>query len=63
VGLFLVDGTFEIFRCFRATDSVRNASGREVGAARAFFHTMVSLLRDETLTHVAVAFLDRSVGL
>ena len=59
--LFLVDGTFEIFRCYHAADSVRNASGQEVGAARAFFHTMASLLREDGLTHVAVAF-DRVVS-
>jgi len=56
MALFLVDGTFEIFRCFRATDPTRNESGQEVAASRAFFHTMASLLREETLTHLAIAF-------
>jgi 5'-3' exonuclease len=56
MNLFLVDGTFEIFRCFHAADHVRNSEGHEVGASRAFFHTIVSLLREENLTHIAIAF-------
>ena len=54
--LYLIDGTFEIFRCFHAAPHVPNAVGQEVGASRAFFHTMASLLREEDLTHVAIAF-------
>lgn len=54
--LYLIDGTFEIFRCFHAAPNVPNAVGQEVGASRAFFHTMASLLREEDLTHVAIAF-------
>jgi 5'-3' exonuclease len=54
--LYLIDGTFEIFRCFHAAPKVANTDGQEVGACRAFFHTMASLLREEDLTHVAIAF-------
>lgn len=56
MSLFLVDGTFEIFRCYHAADHVRNSDGQEVGASRAFFHTITSLLREDSLTHIAIAF-------
>jgi 5'-3' exonuclease len=56
MALYLVDGTFEIFRCFHAADRVQNDDGQEVGASRAFFHTIASLLREDDLTHVAMAF-------
>jgi 5'-3' exonuclease len=52
----LVDGTFELFRCFHGASRARNAAGREVGAARGILATMTSLLRGDDVTHVAVAF-------
>jgi 5'-3' exonuclease len=54
--LYLVDGTFEIFRCFKATPRASNQSGQEVGAIRGLLQTMVSLLKTDDLTHIAVAF-------
>lgn len=50
----LVDGTFELFRCFHGAPKADGADGREVGAARAFLATMVALLTNAT--HLAVAF-------
>lgn len=52
----LVDGTFELFRCFHGAPRATNAAGREVGAARGFLATMASLVHDGDVTHVAVAF-------
>ena len=52
----LVDGTFELFRCFFGAPQVTNAAGEEVGACRALLNTLVSLLRQSDVTHVAVAF-------
>jgi 5'-3' exonuclease len=54
VDVHLVDGTFELFRCFHGAPRASGADGREVGAARGFLATMVALLNDAT--HVAVAF-------
>ena len=51
----LVDGTFELFRCFHGAPRAEH-DGREVGAARGLFATLVALLRDEHVTHIAVAF-------
>lgn len=54
--VYLVDGTFELFRCFHATPRGRASDGREVGAARGLLQTLVALLRKTEATHVAVAF-------
>jgi 5'-3' exonuclease len=52
----LVDGTFELFRCFHGAPRATGANGQEVGAARGLLHTFVALLRGPAVTHVAVAF-------
>lgn len=52
----LVDGTFELFRCFFGAPQAQDAEGREVGATRGFLQTMVALLRQPEVTHVAIAF-------
>jgi 5'-3' exonuclease len=52
----LVDGTFELFRCFHATPRGKDAEGHEVGAGCGLLQTFVSLLRQPDVTHVAVAF-------
>jgi 5'-3' exonuclease len=54
--VFLVDGTYELFRAYYGAPKRANASGREVGAASGFFRTLRLLLRDEAVTHVACAF-------
>lgn len=51
----LVDGTFELFRCFHGAPRAQH-DGREVGAARGLLATLVSLLRGDDVSHVAVAF-------
>jgi 5'-3' exonuclease len=52
----LVDGTFDLFRCFFGAPSVRTADGREVGATRALARSLLALCRHERVTHVGVAF-------
>lgn len=54
--VYLVDGTFELFRCFHGAPRVSDADGREVGAARALLWTLLKLLRKVGATHLAVAF-------
>jgi len=61
VKVHLVDGTFELFRCFHAAPPAEVA-GRQVGAVRGLLHTLAKLLRRDDVSHVAVAFdgaLDR----
>lgn len=56
VRVHLVDGTFELFRCFHGAPRARNEAGVEVGAVRGLLATLVSLLHEPTVSHVAVAF-------
>jgi 5'-3' exonuclease len=52
----LVDGTFELFRAFYGAPPAFDAAGRPVGALRAILSTLVYLLSEQDVTHVAVAF-------
>jgi 5'-3' exonuclease len=56
VKLFLLDGTFELFRAFYGAPSAKNRDGEEVGAARALLRSLLTLLRRQEVTHVACAF-------
>src|SRR4029453_6840166 len=52
--VYLVDGTYELFRHYYAVPSARDASGLEVGAVRGVVGSMLGLL-NRGATHVAVA--------
>lgn len=52
----LVDGTYELFRAYFALPSISAPDGREVGAVRGLLQTLITLLRQPDVTHVAVAF-------
>lgn len=52
----LVDGTYELFRCFYGAPRARAPDGREVGATRGVLSTLLRLLNDSGVTHVGVAF-------
>ena len=54
--IHLVDGTYELFRAFFGVPEARDAAGRPVGAVRGILATLVSLLNERDVTHVAVAF-------
>jgi len=56
VKIHLVDGTYELFRAFFGAPAAKDATGRPVGAVRGLLATLVSLLRERDVTHVAVAF-------
>ncbi|MFK7741136.1 MAG: flap endonuclease, partial [Planctomycetota bacterium] len=61
MNVHLVDGTYELFRSFfGAPPSQAPAAGayrgQEVGAVRGLLASLGGMLRDETTTHVAVAF-------
>lgn len=56
----LVDGTFELFRCFHAAPRATATDGAEVGAVRGLLATLLKLLRQPEVTHVAVA-VDRAL--
>ena len=52
----LVDGTYELFRAWFGAPGAVSPSGMEVGATRGFLRSMVSLLREPEVTHIACAF-------
>jgi len=54
--IYLVDGTYELFRCYFGAPSHQNAKGREVGASRALVRSLAAWLRTGEVTHVGCAF-------
>jgi 5'-3' exonuclease len=52
--VYLVDGTYELFRHFYAVPSAKDARGQEIGAVRAVLHSMLAMTRAGA-THIAVA--------
>ena len=56
VKIHLVDGTYELFRAYFAMPSIHTPDGRPVGAVRGLIQTLLVLLRQDDVTHVACAF-------
>jgi 5'-3' exonuclease len=52
--IYLVDGTYELFRHYYALPPARDAEGREVGAVRGVLASLLGLVKGGA-THVAVA--------
>jgi 5'-3' exonuclease len=53
--LHLLDATYELFRAFFAMPRETGADGQEVGAIRGLIGTMLVLLRQPEVTHIAAA--------
>ena len=56
MNVHLVDGTFELFRAYYGSPSSFDQRGKEVGAARGLARSMLALLGERDVTHVAIAF-------
>ena len=54
MNVFLIDGTYELFRHFYAVPSTRDVDGLEVGAVRAVLGSVLRMLEDD-VTHIGVA--------
>ncbi len=54
--LHLVDGTYELFRAYYGGPPTRDGAGRPVGAVRGLLATLIALLREPEVTHLACAF-------
>ena len=52
----VVDGTFELFRAYYGNPSHASTGGQDVGAARGLVRSLLALLAERDVTHVAVAF-------
>jgi 5'-3' exonuclease len=53
--LHLVDATYELFRAYFAVPSERSPSGQEVGAIRGLVGSLLALLHQDDVTHIAAA--------
>jgi len=53
--VYLIDGTYELFRAFYGTPSSIK-KGQEIGASRTLLRSFAGFLREPGVTHVAVAF-------
>ncbi|MDY7096219.1 MAG: 5'-3' exonuclease H3TH domain-containing protein [Acidobacteriota bacterium] len=54
--IHLVDGTYELFRAFYGPPPRQAPDGTEIGGARGLMMSLLSLLREDGVTHVACAF-------
>jgi len=54
--IHLVDGTYELFRAHYGAPPARGRDGQAVGATRGLLRSLLALLREPGVTHVAVAF-------
>ncbi len=54
--MHLVDGTYELFRAHYGAPAATDPNGTEVGATRGLLRSLLALLRDQSVTHVACAF-------
>ncbi len=54
--IHLVDGTYELFRSYYGVPPKKAPDGREVGATLGLVRSLMLLLSDPEVTHVAVAF-------
>ena len=54
--IHLVDGTYELFRAHFGAPPKKATNGMEVGATLGLLRSMMLLLSDPTVTHIAVAF-------
>jgi len=54
VDVYLVDGTYELFRHFFAMPAAKDANGQEIGAVRGVLTSVVSML-ERGVTHIGVA--------
>src|SRR5262245_60952787 len=52
----LIDGTFELFRCYFGAPPARAPGGRDAGATRALLGSVAAWPRSRERTHAAVAF-------
>ena len=54
--IYLVDGTYELFRSYFALPPISAPNGQEVGAIRGIIQSLLYLLREDQVTHIACAF-------
>ncbi len=56
IKIHLIDGTYELFRAYFALPPLSAPDGRPIGAVRGLLRTLLMLLRQDDVSHVAFAF-------
>ena len=56
MNLYLVDGTYELFRAYFGMPKTTGPAGQPTGAVRGLVQTLLALLRQDDVTHIACAF-------
>ena len=54
--IHLVDGTYELFRAYFALPKSTGPAGQPTGAVRGLIQTLLAMLREDDVTHIACAF-------
>jgi 5'-3' exonuclease len=54
--VYLIDGTYELFRAYYGAPSSKNVKGEEIAASRTLARSLLGWLRGAQVTHVAIAF-------
>ena len=54
--VYLIDGTYELFRSYFAMPPLESPSGRPVGAVRGLIQSLLRLMRENEVTHIGCAF-------
>ena len=54
--VYLIDGTYELFRAYFALPALESPNGQPVGAVRGLVQSLLRLMRDNEVTHIGCAF-------
>ena len=54
--IYLIDGTYELFRAYFAMPKLESPDGQPAGAVRGLVQSLLSLIRENQVTHIACAF-------
>ena len=54
--VYLVDGTYELFRAYFALPALESPAGKPVGAVHGLIQSLLRLIRDNGVTHIGCAF-------
>ena len=54
--VYLIDGTYELFRAYFALPALESPKGQPVGAVRGLIQSLLRLMRDSEVTHIGCAF-------
>ena len=54
--VYLVDGTYELFRAYFALPALESPAGKPVGAVHGLIQSLLRLIRENEVTHIGCAF-------